>query len=147
MDESLFVGELGKICPESGGGGGGVVRGGKGLNGSESRSVKAAKSLRALNTCYLTQEVVQQVPQVFLRVLAVLFWLLTPELPIILYILFFLFSLRSSFLPVLLRLPSAAPFLTTDLLFHLHLACRAQEEDVRSCCKSHKRTGLSSQVV
>lgn len=50
------------------------------LKGSESRSVKTAKSLRALNMCYLTQRAMQQVPLVFLRVLLVVCWLMTSKL-------------------------------------------------------------------
>lgn len=39
--------------------------------GKERVSVRAAKSFRASNTCYLTQEVVEQVPRGVLRVLVV----------------------------------------------------------------------------
>lgn len=39
--------------------------------GVKRESVRAVQSLEVLNTCYLTQEVVEQVPWVFLRVLVV----------------------------------------------------------------------------
>ena len=37
----------------------------------ERKSLRTVKRLRFLNTCYLTQEVVEQVPWMFLRVLVV----------------------------------------------------------------------------
>ncbi len=68
----------------------GWVREWRRLNGRESLSVRSAKGLRALNTRYLTHEGCGA--RVFLRVLVVVCWLLTSELPVIKYV-----SVLSSF--------------------------------------------------
>lgn len=61
MDESLFSveGEKNSVEQE------------RGEETERERKSECESSLRALNTCYLTQEVVLLVPRVFLRVLVV----------------------------------------------------------------------------
>lgn len=88
--------------------------------GEKVLSVRAAKSLRALNKCYLTLEVVEQVPRVFLRVLVVVRWLFTSELSLLSS-----FYLRLSFSFLLWVSPSVFSILHHQPpILHLHTSVR-----------------------